>query len=98
MPFTEGFDRSRPCDDIVAEAIESEARAHALELELRRELGVTEPTWTFPFEADFWEANGNARIELLRAFFRAHPDGGEGVPGFVSAYGRRCEALQTTSP
>lgn len=97
MPFTSGFDRSRPCDEVVAEAIMAEARAHALELELRRELGVTEPTWTFPFESDFWAARADDRIELLRVYFRDHPNGGDGVPGFVSGYTRRCEAPEGNS-
>jgi len=94
MPGADIGDRSRPCSAIVDDALRSEAEAHALELQLRRELGVTGPSRTYPFEEAFWAAPAERRVPLLMEFFRAHPAGAEGVPGFVEAYGSRCEEMR----
>jgi len=82
----------RSCDRLVDEAIAAEARAHALELELRRELGVTRPRRPYPFERDFWAAGGHEeRVEALERYFRSHPGDSDEAPGFVEAYRRGCE-------
>lgn len=95
-PFPEDSDPSRPCSVLVDQAIEAEARAHALELVLRRELGVVHPATTYPFERDFWAASPDERVDLLRAYFQEHREGGEGVRGFVAEYTRRCESSRDT--
>ena len=93
-PLPDDFDRSRSCSSVVRDAIRAEARAHALELQLRRELGATDPRRVYPFERDFWSAPVERRIEALESFFRAHPRGGRGLPAFVEAFTRRCIALK----
>lgn len=94
LPMDPGRGRGRPCEARVAEAVRVEARAHALELELRRDLGVTAPRATFAFETAFWSAPPERRVEVIRAWLEAHPHGGAGVPGFVDAYGRACRAAR----
>jgi hypothetical protein len=81
----------RPCERVVDQAIWAEARAHALELELRRALGVTDPRRRFPFEDAFWAAPPEERVATLHHYFRAHPEGDSILPGFVSAYAARCD-------
>lgn len=83
-------DRPRSCPEVVEAAAAAEARAHALELELRRELGVTSPRLTFPFERQFWAAPEPERVGVLRDLFLAHPDGAPGVLGVAAAYRHRC--------
>jgi hypothetical protein len=90
LPMDPSGARGRPCDERVAEAVEVEARAHALELELRRDLGVTAPRARFAFEDAFWAAPADRRVEVIRAWLEAHPRGGAGVPGFIESYGRAC--------
>ena len=46
--------------------LEDEVEAHALELELRRALGVRQPHLKIPFEAAYWEREVGERKELLR--------------------------------
>lgn len=87
--------RGWACADVVEAAIAAEAQAHALELELRRALGVTDPKRVFPFERAFWQTPAPEREAMLRAYFFAHPDGAPGVPGFVRAYRSRCAELET---
>jgi hypothetical protein len=59
----------RSCESAVEESVAAEARAHALELELRKALGVTHPARTFPFENEFWTTPPTGRDALLRARF-----------------------------
>ncbi len=77
-----------PCAALVAEAIAREARAHALELELRRELEVTNARRRYPFEADFWRAPPEGRLALVQARLHAEPR------GLARDYQQRCEALR----
>jgi hypothetical protein len=93
-PLPEGFDRSRPCASVVRDAVRAEARAHALELQLRRELGATDPRRSYPFERDFWSAPADRRLEVLESYFWAHPRGGGGLPAFVEELTRRCTTLK----
>jgi hypothetical protein len=91
LPMDEGRARGRSCDERVAEAVRVEARAHALEIELRRDLGVTTPRARFAFEGAFWAAPPDRREAVIRSWLEAHPNGGGGVPGFIAAYRRACE-------
>lgn len=95
-PLPDKIAASRSCDDVVRFALGAEARAHALELTLRRQLEVP-PRQGHPFEAAFWAAPPARRVELLRAHFRANPEGGPGLPGYVSAYTQRCEAQKRSA-
>ncbi len=95
-PLPAAIPPSRSCDLAVRHALEAEARAHALELTLRRQLGVP-PRTGHPFEAAFWAAPAGRRVELLRAHFVAHPEGGPGLPGYVNAYTRRCREMKQES-
>jgi hypothetical protein len=90
LPMSGATGPERPCRERVDDAVRAEARAHALELELRRRLGVTRPRAPFAFENAYWAAPQDRRVEVIRAWFEAHPAGGGGVPGFVDAYGRAC--------
>ena len=93
-PLPAHIDRSRPCDAVVREALEAEVRANALELRLRRKLGVPLGAPEFPFEREFWDAAPGERSGVLRTYFKAHPEGVLGVPGYVGIFTRRCEALR----
>jgi hypothetical protein len=95
-PLTRGLDR--PCPVLVEDAIRAEARAHALELELRRALGVTRPRRPLPFEAAYWAAPAASRLEQVRAYLWSHPSGGDGLPGLVDAYRQRCAELRRRPP
>jgi hypothetical protein len=102
--LVEGFPPITPrsaCEAWIARVVEAEVRAHVLELELRRELGVTDPRRSFPFERDYYRAAPNRRAAVVRDYFVAHPEGGPGVPGFISIYRARCENVspkRLTSP
>jgi hypothetical protein len=93
-PLPERLERGHRCEELVRAAIEAEARGYALELELRRALALARPRHAYRFERAFWEAAPARRHAVLRAHLWAHPDGGGGVPGLVSAYSRRCEAAR----
>jgi hypothetical protein len=86
--------RARDCDAQVDEALVQEASALALELRLRRALGVTEPRLAYAFEDDFWRAPVAGREPLLLDYLRAHPDGAPGLDGLLSGYRRRCLATR----
>ncbi len=96
-PLQDRIPASRTCAEVVRDAVAAEARAHALELLLRRQLEVP-PRRDHPFEGAFWAAPAGERVELLRAHFRAHPEGGPGYPGYVSAYTSRCKAQKQEKP
>lgn len=89
-PLPNRIPASRSCAEVVRQALGAEARAHALELTLRRQLGVPARRG-HAFEGAFWAAPAPRRVELLRAHFQAHPHGGPGLPGYVTAYTLRCE-------
>lgn len=96
-PLPETIPAARACAAVVGEALAAEARSHALELTLRRQLGVPARP-DHPFEAAFWAAPAGKRVDLLRAHFRAHPEGGPGFPGYVSAYTSRCLSQKQEKP
>jgi hypothetical protein len=78
------------CDAAVERALAAEAEALALELGLRRALGVRVPKIAYAFEEPFWKAEPRARTELVLAYLRAHPDGAPGIDALASGYARRC--------
>jgi len=88
MPFSGALDPRRPCAALVEEAVRAEARAHALELELRRALRVTAPRRRYDFEADYFATSPERRLELLADRLRAAPD------GLARAYAERCAQLR----
>ncbi|EYF03629.1 hypothetical protein [Chondromyces apiculatus] len=80
---------SPDCDAAVARALTLEARAFALELRLRRALGVT--SIRYGFEEAYWQASPEAREPAILAWLTAHPSGGQGVDALGDGYRRRCE-------
>ena len=78
------------CDAEVARALAAEARALALELRLRRALGVRAPRLRYELEGDFWEAEPGAREGLILGYLAAHPGGGPGIDAIAEGYARRC--------
>lgn len=93
-PLPDRVEPDQDCDELVRQALTAEARAHSLELELRRALQVTAPLRAYPFEADYWATPAPERVELIRRFFERHPNGAGDLPGFVRAYTRRCTQAQ----
>jgi len=89
---------SAPCAVWVARALRAEARAWTVELSLRRELGVTEPSWRFPFEDAYRAAAAGQGAEVVHRWLVEHPDGAPGVPGVAAAYAARCEAAVGPPP
>ncbi|AKT41578.1 ImmA/IrrE family metallo-endopeptidase [Chondromyces crocatus] len=77
------------CDAAVHRALTAEARAFALELRLRRALGVT--STRYAFEADVWRVTPEAHQQTILTWLVAHPGGGEGVDALGEGYRRRCE-------
>jgi hypothetical protein len=82
--------RAGGCDAQVEEALAQEARALAIELRLRRALGVAGPRIAYAFEDAFWRAPAEAREPLVLDYLRAHPDGAPGLDALASGYARRC--------
>jgi hypothetical protein len=78
------------CEERVTRALDAEARALSLELELRQALGVTSPKVAYAFEAEHQRATPDQRIPLIEIALRQHPDGAPGVPGLAGAYSQRC--------
>jgi hypothetical protein len=76
-----------PCDQRVRQALAAEGRALALELELRRVLGVTRARISYAVAADSEGVFGAAAIEAVLA---SHPEGAPGVPALGQAYAQRC--------
>ena len=86
-PYRDGPD----CDVVVARALDAEARAHALELELRRALSVTPDVLRYELEDAFWAAPQSERVALVRVYLASHPDGAPGIDALASGYRDRCE-------
>jgi len=84
--------RAADCDAQVEEALSREAGALALELRLRRALGVSERRLPYAFEDDFWRTPAVAREALVLDYLHTHPDGAPGLDGLASGYARRCRA------
>jgi len=83
-------DPSRDCERVVAEAVEAEAHAHALEIVLRQRFGVEDPVLVYPFEAEVRRVPETERAAVISAYFLAEPRRG-GASGLVRAYRRRCQ-------
>lgn len=80
----------RTCDEAVEEALAEEAAAHVLELELQAALGAA-PSRPFENAAEILALPGDARVEALLAYLRAHPDGGGGYEPLARDYRARCQ-------
>lgn len=93
MPMAGLDDPGLDCDALVDDALRKEAKAHALELELRSTLGASAKEAAFPFEKQFWEAPRSKRVEVVHGFFRSHPQGAKNVIGFAGAYQERCRQV-----
>lgn len=78
------------CGAAVRRALVAEAGALALELGLRRALGVTAPALRYEFEQDFWRAPPEAREGVILAYLESHPGGGPGIDALAESYRRRC--------
>lgn len=78
----------RDCARWVSEALDEEADAHAIEMELLHAAGAR-ATW--PFAEEAMRAEGSARRAVIRAWIADHPDGGGGIPPLARAYAARCE-------
>jgi hypothetical protein len=75
------------CDQRVRQALAAEARALALELELRRTLDVTRPRVNYTFTID---SDGAFSAATIQSMLERHPDGAPGVPALGQAYAERC--------
>ena len=83
------------CDRFVAETLQAEAEAHALELELRRQLGAPPNDRVLPFADAYWQAPAARRVAVIRDHLEAHPAGSPGLPGFARLARSRCEQLRS---
>ena len=83
-----------PCAERVKAAVNAEARALSLELELRQALGVTTPKVAYAFAAEHQQTPPAQRTALLERLLHAFPDGAPGVPGLAGAYAQRCRASE----
>jgi hypothetical protein len=79
-----------PCEERIDAALDAEAHAISLELELRQALGVQSPSVGYAFTAEHQQVAPDQRIALVARYLRQHPDGAPGVPGLASAYAQRC--------
>lgn len=86
-PLPEPIPRNANCRVLVDQALHAEARAYAVELRLRRELGVLERR--YEFEDAFWRERDGERV--IYDYLVAHPDGGPGLDPLATAYRQRCE-------
>lgn len=87
MPMPARIEADADCPALVDRALVAEAEAYAVELRLRRALGLTEPR--YEFEADFHASPQQGEATIL-AYLRAHPEGGPGLDGLGAAYAQRC--------
>jgi hypothetical protein len=78
------------CDARVERALEHEADAYALELDVREALLIRTPR--YPFESQYFATPVPARRDWLRAHFRAHPERDGVVNSLVLEYRARCPA------
>lgn len=86
-PFPAEVPPGADCDALVRSALEAEARAYALELRLRRALGVGTARYAFEPEA----ARASDPAEVILAYLLAHPEGGPGLDALGAGYRMRCE-------
>jgi hypothetical protein len=78
----------KDCEHWVGEVLAAEAGAYAIELRLRRGLGVTEDAYAF--EEEFWRAGEEGEAVILR-YLQEHPSGGGGVDALGAGYLERCQ-------
>ncbi len=86
-PFPDTVGAGTDCERVVRDALTTEARAYALELRLRRALGVEEIR--YPFEADANQSDNP--LALVERYLVTHPDGGPGLDALGTGYRLRCE-------
>jgi hypothetical protein len=95
--LTEGapFDETRigegKCSQLVGAAVRAEARALAMEVDVRESLEVTTPARAFGFEPDIYQVPRENRIENITEFLLDHPAGADNIIGYVNLYTRQCE-------
>jgi hypothetical protein len=75
------------CAEAVDEALEEEAAAHVLEMEVQRVLGVRS---TFANADEVLALPPEARSAAVLAYLRAHPEGGDGYAPLGRDYAERC--------
>lgn len=90
-PFPPSVAAGASCDDVVRGALAAEARAYALEVRLRRALGVTGHRYAFEAAYVANEAGERAILDYLVA----HPEGGPGLDPLGAAYRQRCELARS---
>lgn len=78
------------CDALVREALEEEAQAHVLEMQVRRAIGVDRPRRPFVNQAEILALPREAREAAVLAFLLAHPDGGGGYEPLARDYRAQC--------
>lgn len=78
------------CEARVDLALRAEARGHALELRLRRELDVIDRLVAYPFEARLRAASAAEQERVILEWFRDHPAGSPAVPGFAEIFTEQC--------
>ncbi len=94
-PMPDAIEPDADCGALVREALAREARAYALELRLRRALGVRGAR--YEFETPFFAAPAGEGEGVVLEYLLAHPDGGPGLDGLGAAYRQRCE-VQRRAP
>ncbi len=90
-PFPAEVAAGARCDEVVRGALAAEARAYALEVRLRRALGVTGHRYEFEAAYVATEAGERAILDYLVA----HPTGGPGLDPLGAAYHQRCEVARS---
>lgn len=95
-PLPREIARDAACDALVRDALRREATAYALELRLRRALGVTQARYEFE-AAYFAAADARAGERAIEAYLVAHPDGGPGIDALGAAYRERCERARAAA-
>lgn len=89
-PFPAEVAPDASCDDVVRGALAAEARAYALEVRLRRALGVEGRRYAFEAAYVPTEAGERGIFEYLLA----NPTGGPGLDPLGAAYRQRCEVAR----
>jgi len=76
-----------PCSQLVSDALDAEARAYAVELRLRRALGLEAVA---AHARDYWKAPEPQRLQLVREYLESAPD----RPPLKEQYLGRCLSLR----
>jgi hypothetical protein len=92
--FVDGMPMAKPrstdCEAQVDEALRAESAALSIELQLRKELAVTNRRIQYPFEGPYWATVPDKREALIFDFLQAHPDGAPGIDALAAGYAKRC--------